>query len=131
MVYNVGYGGASSYGESTMTKQTVPEFKAGELVQVRSWEDMGKEYGFGDYGDTTNPRHVTTPGIGFNEKMRYLCGKKGRITKITFSRDLCFVYEFAGLDLSFPSNPLINNGTGVWYITNFMVEKVLPTENCL
>ena len=131
MVYNVGYGGASSYGESTMTKQTVPEFKAGELVQVRSWEDMGKEYGFGDYGDTTNPRHVTTPGIGFNEKMRYLCGKKGRITKITFSGGLCFVCEFAGLDLSFPSNPSINNGTGVWYITNFMVEKVLPTENCL
>jgi len=114
-----------------MTKQTVPEFKVGELVRVRSWEDMEREYGSEDSRHTTNPRHVTTPGIGFNEKMRYLCGKKGRINKITFFGDFCFVYEFAGLDLSFPSDPSLNNGTGVWHISNFMVKKVLPTENCL
>jgi len=45
------------------------EFKIGELVQIRSWEDMTLE--FGGHGDT----YINTPRLYFLSNMRYLCKK--------------------------------------------------------
>lgn len=52
-----------------------PKFKAGELVRIRQWDDMAKEFGRNSLG-TINTQQ------GFLRKMKPLCGKYAEITKL-------------------------------------------------
>ena len=96
------------------------EFKIGELVQIRSWEDMTLE--FGGHGDT----YINTPRLYFLSNMRYLCKKIGRISTIERYSDSyeLRVFNFADLDISRP------DGDSKWYITPDMIAH-LPMENQL
>ena len=51
-----------------------PKFKVGELVRIRQWDDMEKEFGL-DAGGDINCR------LQFVQSMKYLCGKYAEITK--------------------------------------------------
>ena len=51
-----------------------PKFKVGELVRIRQWDDMEKEFGLDADGDI-NCR------VQFVQSMKYLCGKYAEITK--------------------------------------------------
>ena len=52
-----------------------PKFKVGELVRIRQWDDMEKEFGRNSLG-TINTQQ------GFLRKMKPLCGKYAEITKL-------------------------------------------------
>lgn len=51
-------------------------FKTGDNVIIKSWEQMEKEFGESSYN-----RYIKCK-FGFNEDMRYLCGKKATIKEI-------------------------------------------------
>ena len=104
-----------------MTKRSVTEFKIGDRVQIRSWESMALE--FGRY-PMRSDAYIGTPGRYFLSKMRYLCGKTGRVSSIRFSDYEPCVLTFADLDIERPDK------NGKWYITSDMVEH-LPMENQL
>ncbi len=52
-----------------------PTFKVGELVRIRQWDDMEKEFGTDDYGSVACK-------FLFTDGMRPLCGKYAEITEI-------------------------------------------------
>ena len=52
-----------------------PKFKVGELVRIRQWDDMAKEFGRNSIG-TINTQQ------GFLRKMKPLCGKYAEITEL-------------------------------------------------
>ena len=52
-----------------------PKFKVGELVRIRQWDDMEKEFGVNFYG-SINCRYT------FTEGMKPLCGKYSEILEI-------------------------------------------------
>ena len=52
-----------------------PKFKVGELVRIRQWDDMEKEFGTDSFGSVAC-RYF------FTKRMKPLCGKYAEITKI-------------------------------------------------
>ena len=52
-----------------------PKFKVGELVRIRQWDDMEKEFG-------TNTLGTINTQQGFLRKMEPLCGKYAEITEL-------------------------------------------------
>ena len=52
-----------------------PKFKVGELVRIRQWDDMAKEFG-------TNTLGTINTQQGFLRKMEPLCGKYAEITEL-------------------------------------------------
>ena len=52
-----------------------PKFKAGELVRIRQWDDMVKEFGTDSFGSVVCNYH-------FTKGMKPFCGKYAEITKI-------------------------------------------------
>lgn len=52
-----------------------PKFKVGELVRIRQWDDMEKEFGINSLGSILTQE-------GFLRKMEPLCGKYAEITKL-------------------------------------------------
>ena len=52
-----------------------PKFKVGELVRIRQWDDMVKEFGTDSFGSVAC-RYF------FTKRMKPLCGKYAEITKI-------------------------------------------------
>ena len=101
---------------------------AGQLVTIRQWKDMATEFAELKYlsGRYTmqSDAYIGTPGRYFLSKMRYLCGKTGRVSSIRFSDYEPCVLTFADLDIERPDK------NGKWYITSDMVEH-LPMENQL
>lgn len=51
------------------------EFKVGEKVKIRQWDDMEKEFGLGDSG-------FIKVHFSFNSYMKHLCGRIATITNI-------------------------------------------------
>lgn len=61
------------------------KYKVGDIVRVRDWDDMVKEFGTDDYGIKTI--------VPFVEKMRRFCGKEYMIKKVE-----CNCYKLDGTD---------------------------------
>lgn len=53
-------------------ERKVKEFKIGEKVRIRQWDDMAKEFGVNSSGDINC-------SVIFSQRMRHLCGKKATI----------------------------------------------------
>lgn len=51
------------------------QFKVGDRVRIRSWEDMEREFGIGDFGSIACKFH-------FTPDMRHMCGKEATIEDI-------------------------------------------------
>ena len=82
----------------------VTDFKVGDLVRVRDWDDMAKEFGFSDLYINV------TCGCVFNPKMKVFCGQEFVITVI--EEDSKGFWEIKG-----------HNFNG-WTITPEMIEPV-------
>ena len=80
------------------------DFKVGDKVRIRSWEDMTKEYG-------TTWNGIDTPGWSFVDSMKELCGTEFTITKL---EEYASATQVTGLKF---------NGRK-WIITTDMIEKV-------
>lgn len=50
-------------------------FNVGDIVRVREWDDMAREYGVDRDGDINTP-------VYFVKRMRPLCGDRAEITRI-------------------------------------------------
>jgi hypothetical protein len=98
------------------------EFAIGECVQIRSWEDMAREY------DSNNGRSIIDlPGYFFAAGMKHLCGKKGHISHISEFNRLGHnghLFSFYDIDLATSSGH-------EWAITEFMLSKAPVVENLL
>ena len=83
------------------------EFKIGDRVRIRQWEDMEKEFGTDSDGDIS-------VCVSFVKGMRHLCEREAIITEIYGQ----------GVKLDF------DNKTGDidWGYTTDMIEKVEDTE---
>lgn len=81
-----------------------PKFKVGELVRIRQWDDMAKEFG------TTGSGSVAC-NYCFTEGMKHLCGKYAEIVSLDDSRVKLKFFNCGGLDTS-------------WGYSTDMIEKV-------
>ena len=66
---------AKLLAEPSEPVKEVPIFKVGELVRIRQWDDMEKEFGTNSFGSVAC-RYF------FTKRMKLLCGKYAEITKI-------------------------------------------------
>jgi len=99
------------------------EFRIGEHVQIRSWEDMAEVY-----GTINNQRSIDLPGYLFTSNMAHLCGKTGHISHISEYSFLGFKYHyFSFCDINLSAAAFGNE----WAVTEFMLSKVPVTENLL
>lgn len=80
-------------------------FKVGDRIKIRSWEDMEKEYG--------DPEDC--PGF-FTKGMRHLCGRTATITEI--GTTMCSGYPSISLDFDDKS------GDTIWGFTTAMIEPL-------
>lgn len=74
-----------------MTKGN-PKFKPGDVVTVRLWDDMGKEYGYDGYDSDSLIRcpceyGTEAPICYFRENMRCLCGTEVHISETVWLSD--------------------------------------------
>lgn len=91
--------------EQTKEVKEEPKFKVGELVRIRQWDDMVKEFGIDECG--------YIPCVArFTEKMRPLCGKYAEIEKFEDSERIDLkLFNCEGL-------------LKYWYYSTDMLEKV-------
>lgn len=83
-------------------------FQVGDVVHIRSWDEMVAEF-----GTERNGTAISCPHLLFLDSMRYLCGKKFTIRKAEYhDRTRNSYYEFK-----------LTPSVG-FHITNFMVSKV-------
>lgn len=76
------------------------EFKVGDLVEIKSWDEMVKEYG------TNLNNQIRTSIFTFNPEMKFLCGKKAHIKSVD-----CYLIQ---LDIK----------TGGFLISKDMIKKI-------
>lgn len=81
-----------------------PKFKVGELVRIRQWDDMVKEFG------TIGSGSVAC-NLCFSEGMKPLCGKYAEIVSLDDSRVKLKFFNCGGLNTS-------------WIYSTDMIEKV-------
>ena len=99
------------------------EFRIGEYVQIRSWDDMA-----GVYGTINNQRSIDLPGYVFTSDMAHLCGKTGHISHISEFSFLGHKYRhFSFYDINLSAAVFGNE----WAVTEFMLSKVPVVENLL
>lgn len=79
-------------------------FKVGDRVRIREWQDMVNEYGTTTYGFIVN--------CGFTEHMKYLCGKEYTISRIN------------------NKNVALNDFDEDWSISTDMLEKIYDDNKC-
>lgn len=87
-------------------------FQPGDVVRIRSYEDMEAEYDFNDYG-------IRCPDeISFAKDMKYLCGREYTIEQIDLHefRNRCEVVRFEDAEAD-PGRSVDN-----WIITTCMIE---------
>ena len=81
-----------------------PKFKVGELVRIRQWDDMVKEFGVDSVGDIDSCAPFVT-------SMKPLCGKYAEIVRLNGSLVELKFFNCGGLDKS-------------WCYSTDMIEKV-------
>ena len=101
------------------------EFRIGERVQIRSWEDMAHNWYIEDGVITM------FPGPAFVANMKHLCGRKGRIKSITLNieESESLLFDFFDLDTRISENS--GSYGRKWLISEFMLSRVMPIENDL
>ena len=82
-----------------------PKFKVGELVRIRQWDDMAKEFGTDGFGSVAC-RYF------FTKRMKPLCGKYAEITKIR---------DDGKVELRFFN---CDDSVEIWNYSTDMIEKV-------
>lgn len=86
-------------------------FKVGETVRIRDWEDMKEEFGTDYYDDD-----VIDVKCKFTKKMKHLCGRTAKIKELNNNR--IWLQDWS------------NEEGGVnWNYSTDMLEKVEPKEN--
>lgn len=91
------------------------ELHIGDLVKIRSWKDMEKEFGL------TASGHINMPILSFVEGMKPICGMIGRIQHIHTEHDA------SGRPirvLRLADNPVLFRKLGFCRISEFMVKKI-------
>lgn len=91
------------------------QFKIGDIVVIRDWDDMAREYGL-------KSKFVIGCSRGFTDSMRYLCGKEFTIKSIDkyygnveFEEDSSWHYHIDMIrpvkykDLDIPSTDLLDS----------------------
>ena len=78
------------------------QYKVGDIVQIRQWDDMVKEFGITSYGT------IRCNNCGFVREMKKYCGQKLRIRTIQNFDDNCYYSLHAA---------------GAWAFTSEMFEK--------
>ena len=81
-----------------------PKFKVGELVRIRQWDDMEKEFGVDADGDINS-------FVQFVTSMKPLCGKYAEIVSLEYVRVGLKFFNCGGLNTS-------------WNYSTDMIEKV-------
>lgn len=76
-------------------------YKVGDIVQIRQWDDMVKEFGVNHYGV------IRCNNCGFVKEMKKYCGQKLQIRAIQKFDDIYYYL----------------NAAGVWTFTSEMFEK--------
>lgn len=64
--------------ENVETNKPKYEFKVGDKVRIRQWDDMAEEFGLDEEGDIK----VLYPDLVVSAKFKHLCGKTGKIINI-------------------------------------------------
>lgn len=64
--------------ENTETNKPKHEFKVGDKVRIRQWDDMAEQFGLDEEGDIKIPY----PDLVVSAKFKHLCGKTGKIINI-------------------------------------------------
>lgn len=77
------------------------QYKVGDVVQIRQWNDMAREFGLNNYGA------IICGNCGFPLEMKKYCGKKLIITAISYSAN----------------NYYYLSGAPTWTFTSEMFEK--------
>lgn len=95
---------AKLLAESVKEVEEKPKFKVGELVRIRQWDDMEKEFGVNDLGDIDIC-------VGFVTSMKPLCGKYAEIVRLNGSLVELKFFNCGGLDTN-------------WLYSTDMIEKV-------
>ena len=65
-----------------MKSKSKKEIKIGDIVKIRTWESMEKEYGLDEDGDI-----LVNPDTAFVVEMRPLCGLTAEVVNITRDED--------------------------------------------
>lgn len=87
-----------------------PKFKVGELVRIRQWDDMEKEFGLTMLG-SIRCGSIRCRGC-FADGMKYLCGKYAEIVGL---------YKYGTVELKFFNCDGLNTD---WAYSTDMIEKV-------
>ena len=98
------------------------EFKVGQVVTIRQWDDMEREYGLKEKESVYSCDNIKVPGAGFTEPMKELCGKKATILKIEHMA----YRNHDRITLDFHDKELKDTS---WYYTTDMIEieQYIPT----
>lgn len=64
--------------ENTETNKPKHEFKVGDKVRIRQWDNMAEQFGLDEEGDIKIPY----PDLVVSAKFKHLCGKTGKIINI-------------------------------------------------
>lgn len=96
-------------------KKRDTDFKVGDRVRFRSWDDMAAEYGVNEYKNINCQFH-------FTEEMRFLCGTYATISKITTNNNVYL------RDFSLESERDYWRYPTKWNYSTDMLEKVTEKE---
>ena len=92
-------------------------FKVGDKVRIRQWDDMKGQYGLTEYG------RIATYSVNFSYHMRHLCGKTAAIKEIYYCDDGVYRVElkFDPSELKFAEDD--------WVYTLDMLEPIELDDN--
>ncbi len=93
----------------------------GDVLQIRSWEDMAKEFGVCRGSGRVTYIATKSPDISFLSYMRYLCGKTFTVSAIDEENELLSSVEGCERS-SYPENSWGKD----WKITAPMLCLVIP-----
>ena len=99
-----------TYNDQVEPVKEEPKFKVGELVRIRQWDDMEKEFGLTMLG-SIRCGSIRCRGC-FADGMKYLCGKYAEIVGL---------YKYGTVELKFFNCDGLNTD---WAYSTDMIEKV-------
>lgn len=88
----------------------------GDVLKIRSWEDMKSEYGVDEFGVIVSDKRVC-----FHEEMQHLCGRIFTVQDVEqrIGKETKY-YSVEGVEL---------DNYGGWYITAWMLEPYEDDED--
>ena len=89
------------------------EIHIGDVLQIRSFEDMKSEFGFEDFG-LEDGWIIGKDGVCFTKEMIYLCGSVFTVSKITQKDNRYYYRSVEGIEIKAFGHP--------WFIAAWMLE---------